>query len=176
MAACAQAQIEDIRQRHAGLRQLDVESLRQVEKVLFRMVGMWDAEPLSGKLGFEHGGHLGADFEATAADSRAIRNNDMTWINAETPLHAFQCFAENARERAAPAGVHSRDRTGVWIGNQHRKAVRHLNGQRNTLYRGHECIAAGARIPLVSRCFYDMKLGGVNLGNCNQASGSETQC
>lgn len=64
--------------------------------------------------------------------------------------------------------MHRRHDSILRICDQHRKSVRHLDGEGNALLGGYERIAAGLWIPFVSRAVYDMKLGSVKLGHGRQ--------
>ena len=175
MAARTQAEIIHRFLRHAGLGELQDQGSGHVEKMLPAMGGVRPAEAGPGKRGFESSSYLGANFEAAAPDSRADCDEHVGRIHAEFVLHACQGLGKNAREGPAPAGVHGCDCAGFRIRNEHWKAIRHLDGQRDTALRSHERVTARVWIPLVRSAYYDMKLGGVDLCDGGQAVGSEAE-
>jgi len=74
---------------------------------------------------------LRANFITTGADGRADGGEEIGWIAAEFKLHAARSFLGDARQGAAPAGVHCGDGAFFWINEQNGHAIRGLYGQKH---------------------------------------------
>lgn len=78
-------------------------------------------------------------------------------------LHPLNRSCDDARERAAPSGVHSRERAGAFIGNQNRQTIGCLNRQQNARSVGGQRVASRRLAAGVFRAADKTNIGGMNL-------------
>src|SRR5580700_11307636 len=76
-----------------------------------------------GVFGVKAGNKIGADLVIGLPDHRPDHSADLAALGAE-PLHGIDRGLDDARKRAAPAGMGGADDAGVWFGEENRPAIR----------------------------------------------------
>src|SRR5580704_17570473 len=114
------------------------------------------------------GHEIGADLVMGLPDHRPDRSADLATLGAK-PLHGFDRGLDDARKRAAPAGMGGADDAGAWVGEQDRPAIRGAYADRQRPHAGDD--GGGARPGLGQpRRFRDHHLRRMNLIAGQQAA------
>src|SRR5580692_10492074 len=88
------------------------------------VAGSWGEEAAAGGVFCVKAGHeIGADLVIGLPDHRSDHGAEVATLGAE-PLHGIDRGLDDARKRAAPAGMGGADDAGVWFGEENRPAIR----------------------------------------------------
>src|SRR5579863_830654 len=188
MAVGAERRSLDAFRRHAGGEQLLPVGFHQIKKNLLRQfavpgsaggqeqkgiflahrIGFLQFAKQSGripKLRFKLDANFFSDLIAAALNPRTNRSLQVTRAAAEVAMHFADAFFYDTLHRASPSGVKHAYGVPFGVHQNHREAVRGLNGEEQAGSAGNESIA-GQR--LARRRVYAVNYVGMNLPQCDQ--------
>src|SRR3984957_1908932 len=98
-----------------------------------------------GGFGVKAGNEIAADLVIGLPDPRSDRSGVWAALGAE-PFHGIDRGLDDARERAAPAGMGGADDVGSWLGEEDRPAIRGAHPDRQRPHAGDDGVGTGPRL------------------------------
>src|SRR5580693_459175 len=120
------------------------------------------------------GNKIGADLIIGLPDHRSDHGADVAALGAK-PLHGFDRRLDDARERAAPAGMRGADDVGFRVGEENRPAIGGADADGKRLHARDDGVGAGPRLGQPRR-FGDHHLRRVNLIAGQKAARLDPDC